>query len=44
MTVALPLSSFVLIVGGAIVSASAVEWPGRRLDLGGGCIAFVVPA
>jgi cation:H+ antiporter len=44
VTVLLLLASFVLIVGGAILFTNAVEWAGRRLNLGEGPVGSLLAA
>lgn len=44
MTVLLLAASFVLIIGGALLFANAVEWAGRRLGLGHGAVGSVIAA
>ena len=44
MTVLLLLASFVLIIGGAILFTNAVEWAGRRLNLGEGPVGSLLAA
>lgn len=44
MTLLLLLASFVLIVGGAILFTNAVEWAGRRLNLGHGAVGSLLAA
>ncbi len=44
MTALLLLASFVLIVGGAILFTNAVEWAGRRLNLGEGPVGSLLAA
>jgi cation:H+ antiporter len=44
MTVLLLLASFVLITGGAILFTNAVEWTGRRLNLGHGAVGSLLAA
>lgn len=44
MSIPLLLLSFALIVGGAIAFTNAVEWLGRRLDLGGGAVGAILAA
>src|SRR5919112_123243 len=44
MTVLLLLVSFVLIIGGAILFTNAVEWAGRRLNLGEGPVGSLLAA
>ncbi len=44
MTVFLLLSSFALLVGGALVFTNAVEWAGVRLDLGHGAVGSILAA
>ncbi len=44
MTVLLLLASFVLIIGGAILFTNAVEWAGRKLNLGEGPVGSLLAA
>jgi len=44
VTVLLLLASFVLIIGGAILFTNAVEWAGRRLNLGEGPVGSLLAA
>jgi len=44
MTVVLLLTSFVLIIGGALLFTNAIEWLGERLNLGHGAVGSLLAA
>jgi cation:H+ antiporter len=44
MTVLLLMAAFVLIIGGAVLFTNAVEWAGKRLDLGEGAVGSLLAA
>jgi cation:H+ antiporter len=44
MTVLLLMAAFVLIIGGAVLFTNAVEWAGKRLNLGEGAVGSLLAA